>query len=129
MVNKIVRFLREFIIIFSVIAIIVGSILISMGVLWYGFYDFVKDTRILDFIYVLENWNAYLLIIGLIIFGFGVYYFYSFFIDRKFVLEELLTDKRSDFLKKHYELKNTVKKLPSKYQKMLKEKEQELKIK
>jgi hypothetical protein len=44
------------------------------------------------------------------------------------VLEELNTNKRSEFLKKHVEIKQKIKNLPSKYQKMLKEKEEELQI-
>jgi hypothetical protein len=44
-------------------------------------------------------------------------------------LDELATNKRSELLKMHSELKQTAKKLPSKYKKMLKEKEEEFKIK
>jgi hypothetical protein len=44
-------------------------------------------------------------------------------------LEELATNKRSELLKMHSELKLTAKKLPSKYRNMLKEKEKEFKIK
>ena len=75
-------------------------------------------------------WSPYILVVGFIIFTwFGVYYLYSYLMNRKFVLEELKTNKRSEFLKKHVEVKLKVKHLPSKYQKMLKEKEEELKIK
>ena len=49
--------------------------------------------------------------------------------DKKFILEEIKTDKRSEFIKRHNELRNTVKRLPSKYKEMLKEKEKELGIK
>jgi len=45
------------------------------------------------------------------------------------VLDELKTDKRSEILKKRNKLENTVKHLPSKYQRMLSEKEDEFNIK
>ena len=44
-------------------------------------------------------------------------------------LEELRTNKRSEIIKMHAELKSVVKHLPSKYRKMLKDKEKELSIK
>ena len=45
------------------------------------------------------------------------------------MLDEIATNKRSELLKMHSELKITAKKLPSKYRNMLKEKEKEFKIK
>ena len=74
------------------------------------------------------NWWLYFLIIGFIIFATGVWYLYSYLKNRKFILEELETNKRSELIKRHTELKNTVRHMPSKYQKMLKAKEEELKI-
>lgn len=128
MAGKITGFLREYVFGLSVIVMIIGFVLLLMGVIWYGFRDlqlgFYTDT-----IQNLKDWNAYLLVIGLIIFGIGVWYIYSYFKNRKFVLEELKTNKRSEFLKRHSELKDTVRYLPSKYKKMLKEKEDELRIK
>ncbi len=129
MVSRIGKLIREFIVILSIITIIIGLILLSMGILWYGFPDFVEKSNELDIIYQMGDWNAYLLVIGLIIFGIGVYYLYVYLMDKKFILEEIKTDKRSEFIKKHNELRNTVKRLPSKYKKMLKEKEKELGIK
>jgi len=64
----------------------------------------------------------------LILLGIGVYYLYSFFTKRKFVLNELKTDKRSEILKMRTKLETMVKHLPSKYQKMLSEKEEEFNI-
>ena len=129
MVSRIGKFIRESIVILSIITIIIGLILLSMGILWYGFPDFVEQSNELGIVYHLGDWNAYLLVIGLIIFGIGVYYLYVYLMDKKFILEEIKTDKRSEFIKKHSELRNTVKRLPSKYKKMLKEKEKELGIK
>lgn len=128
MAGKITRFLREYVFGLSIIVMIVGFVLLLMGVIRYWFRDlqlgFYTDT-----IQNLKDWNAYLLIIGLIIFGIGVWYLYKYLKDRKFVLEEFKTNKRSEFLKRHSELKDTVRYLPSKYKKMLAEKEKELRIK
>lgn len=129
MVSKMTRFMREYVFGLSIITIIVGLFLLSMGVLWFWFNEIVMENSALEFIANLENLNAYLLVAGLVIFGIGLYYLYSFIKNRKLALEELKTDKRSEFLKKHNELKSIVKYLPSKYQKMLEDKENELKIK
>jgi len=129
MASKITGFMREYVFGLSIITIILGLFLLFMGVLWFWFNDIVIENNALEFIANLENLNAYLLVAGLIIFGIGLYYLYRYLNNRKFALEELKTDKRSEFLKKHNELKNIVKYLPSKYQKMLKDKEDELRVK
>ena len=127
--KKITALLREYVVGLSIIIIICGFVLLIMGVLWYWFRDAVTENGSLQFIRDLGDWNAYLLVGGLIIFGIGLYYLYSYQTNRAFVLEEIKTNKRSEFLKKHKELKGTVKHLPSKYQKMVKDKEKDLKIK
>lgn len=125
MAGKITSFLREYVLIFSTILTIVGVLTFFMGVIWTWFR---KDVNI-DFINNLGGWNTYLLFIGFILLITGVWYLYSFFKNKKFILEELKTKKRSEFLKKHSELKVVVKKMPKKFQTMLKEKEEELKVK
>ncbi|EMR75436.1 hypothetical protein MBGDF03_00451 [Thermoplasmatales archaeon SCGC AB-540-F20] len=127
--SKIIRFMREYVFGLSIITMIIGLFLLFMGVLWFWFKNIVEDNNVLQLISNLEDGNAYLLVAGLIIFGIGLYYLYSYLNNRKFALEELKTGKRSEFLKKHNELKNIVKYLPSKYQKMLKDKEDELRVK
>ena len=82
-----------------------------------------------DFIRNLGDWNFYILIVGFIFLGAGIYYLYTYLKNKKFILDEIKTNKRSELLKKHAELKNTVRHMPSKYHKMLKDKEKELKIK
>lgn len=130
MAGKIVRFLREYIIILSILVTLAGAFLTFMGVVWYWIQWLVTPTTTpLHFIYTLGPWNAFTLSAGLVILGIGIYYLYSFFKKRKFVMEELKTDKRSEFLKKRNKLEATVKHLPSKYQRMLTEKEDELNIK
>jgi len=126
--KKITGLLREYVFGLSIISMIIGLFLLSMGIIFYwisnielGFYT--------EIIKKLDQWNAFVLVGGLIIFGIGIYYLYSYQTNRAFVLEEIKTDKRSEYLKKHKKLKSTVKHLPSKYQKMVKDKEKDLKIK
>jgi len=127
MAGKITGFFREFVLAFSLLLFVVGLFLMMMGVIWYWFRDlqlgFYTDT-----ISQLKDWNAYILALGFIAFIFGVWYLYSYFKKRKFVLEELKTNKRSELLKKRVELEDTVKHLPSKYKKMLEKKEEELRL-
>ena len=92
-----------------------------------GLLDILKNS--LNFTDESMDWSLYIIIIGFIMFGIGIYYLYSYFNNRKFVMQELKTNKRSEFLKKHVEVKQKVKHLPSKYHKMLKEKEKDLQIK
>lgn len=107
-----------------------AAIFIFMGVVYLFFIEiaepldsplhFIKDP--------LGIWNDYILIVGLIFLGIGVYYLYSFLTKRKFVLDELKTDKRSELIKMRSKLESTVKHLPSKYHRMLTEKKEEFNI-
>jgi hypothetical protein len=129
MSGRIVGFLREYILGLSILTIIPGVILIFMGVVYYGFNKIEPPNFPLHFIFdPIKEWNAYALVIGLIIFGIGIYYLYSYLNKRKFLLNELKTDKRSEILKKRSKLESTVKHLPTKYQRMLSEKEEEFNI-
>ena len=129
MAGRIVGFLREYILGLSILTIIPGLILIFMGVVYYGFNKIEPPNFPLHFIFdPIKEWNAYALVIGLIIFGIGIYYLYSYLNKRKFLLNELKTDKRSEILKKRSKLESTVKHLPTKYQRMLSEKEEEFNI-
>ena len=124
MSGKITGFFREYVFGLSIITFIIGLALLILSLIHYFLEDYQPE-----FIKSLADWNFYLVIIGLIVFAFGAYYLYSYLKNRKFVLEELKTNKRSELLKRHGELKDTVRFLPSKYKKMLKEKENELRIK
>lgn len=126
MARKITNFFREFVLAFSIILTILGIIVIFIGATAIWFKDIPEDLLNLskDFLF----WKEYLLIIGFIIFAAGIWYLYTYLKNRKFILEEIKTNKRSELLKKHGELKNTVRHMPSKYQRMLKSKEEELKI-
>jgi len=127
MSGKITGFLREYVFGLSIVFTILGCIVLFIGITGMWLQDIPKN--MLGFSDETLNWSLYILILGFIVFVIGVYYLYSYITTRKFVNEELKTNKRSEFLKKHVEVKQKVKHLPSKYQKMLKEKEEELQIK
>jgi len=127
MAGKITNFFRELTLPFSIILTVFGLIILFIGITANWAHDIATNT--FNFSDDILNWWLYFLILGFIMFAAGVWYLYSFFKNRKFILEELETNKRSELLKKHAELKSTVKHMPSKYRKMLKEKEDELKIK
>jgi len=127
MSGKIIGFIREYVFGLSIIIMIIGLFVIFTGVLGIWFVDVAKD--LLNFPNGIFEWCPYVLIFGLLIFGVGLYYIYSFIKNRNFVLEEIETKKRSEFIKRHGDLKDSVRYLPSKYKEMLKEKEKELKIK
>ena len=130
MSGRIVRFLQEYVLALSILLIIPGIVFIFMGVMFLFFNNTGESAdSLFHFVYALGIWNDYILIAGLIIFGIGVYYIYSYFTKRKFVLNELQTDKRSEILKMRNKLETTVKHLPSKYQRMLSEKKEEFNIK
>ncbi len=127
MSGKITGFFREYVFGLSIIAIVVGLPILFIGILGIWFGDVAKD--LLNLTDDAIAWGLYVLIIGLIVFGMGIYYLYGFIVKKKFVLEELQTNKRSELLKRHSELKEAVRHLPSKYKEMVKEKEKELRIK
>ena len=127
MSGKITGFFREYIFGLSIVAMIVGLIVLFIGVV--GIWPGNDDTNVLNLTDEIITWSPYVLIIGLIVFGMGIYYLYGFIVKKKFVLDELQTNKRSELLKKHSELKESVRHLPSKYKEIVKEKEKELRIK
>jgi hypothetical protein len=124
MSGKISGFLREYVLFFSTIITIVGLFVFILGITGLWYQALWEQLGISEYI----NWNIYLLIIGFIVLITGVYYLYVYLKNRKFILDELKTNKRSELLKKHNELKNAVKHMPSKFKNMLKDKEDELKI-
>jgi membrane protein implicated in regulation of membrane protease activity len=130
MAGRIVGFLREYILLLSILIIIPGALFIFMGAIYLFDANIAAPTNsLLHIIYTIDIWNDYILVAGLILLGIGLYYLYSYFTKRKFVLDELKTDKRSEILKKRNKLETTVKHLPTKYQQMVSEKEEEFNIK
>lgn len=127
MAGKITNFFRETQLFFSILLTILGIIILFLGVAGIWDQDFLMN--VFGFSTDFLSWSLYLLLAGFIVFLAGVWYLYTFLKNRKFIFDELETNKRSELIKKHLELKNAVKHMPSKYQKMLKEKEDELFIK
>jgi len=132
--KKIVDFLREYVLIFSIILTALGAVTFIMGIVWFFLKEDVKSGELkLGFFSSLLNqvgeWNFYLIFVGFVLLITGVWYLFTYFKNKKFILKELETNKRSEFLKKHAELKTIVKHMPTKYQKLVKDKEKELKIK
>jgi len=124
MLERLVRGLREYVVILSILLLIGGLFFFLMGLFEYTGLQAYQIS-----VFKIGQWNAYILVFGLIVLSIGIYYLYSFFKKRKFVLDELKTDKRSELLKKRNKLESTVKHLPSKYEKMLVDKEDEFNIK
>jgi hypothetical protein len=120
MAGRINHFLREYIFLLSLIITGLGIIILIIGAVG-TFSDMFVDT--------IGDWNVYIVAIGIILSLTGIYYLYSYLSKKRFVLSELETNKRSEFIKRHKEVKSAVKFLPKKYSKLLIEKEKELKIK
>ena len=126
MSGKITGFFREVQFAFSIILTVVGAFVFFIGAAGIWFPELLKD--LLNFTDDFLSWSVYLLIAGFIILAAGIWYLYSYIKNRKFILEELKTNKRSELIKRHGELKSKVRHMPRKYRKMLKEKEKELNI-
>ena len=122
------RIFREYILPINVVILVIGIFLVIMGIIWIWFNSLKLD-GFTDLIYLISGYNYWLLGIGILLLGISIWYIFDFYRKKKFVLEELKTDKRSEFIKKHLEVEDAVKYLPSKYKKMLEEKKRELKIK
>jgi Sec-independent protein secretion pathway component TatC len=123
MSGKIVGFIREYIFALSIICLIVGIIVMIFPIIHYAFTDIQPEL-----IESLEEWNFYLIIIGFVLIITGIWYLYVYLKNRKFIFEEVDTNKRSEFMKRHGELTNVVRKMPTKFQEMVEEKERELNI-
>ncbi len=119
---------REYIVSMSIVSIVLGAIMLTMGTIWLWFSD-VKLGGFTDVIENLQYWNDYLFVVGITLLLIGAWYVYDFIRKRRFLLEEIKTDRRSDLIKKKIELEEAVKKLPSKYEKIYNKKKKELKIK
>ena len=120
MAGKMSQLFREYIMGISIILAVIGVIVTTIGaVCTFEMGFFTSD---------IEVWGFYILVIGVIILLSGIYYFYDYISNKRFFMEEIHTNKRSEFVKRHQDLKNAVKHLPSKYQTILKDKEKEFKI-
>lgn len=122
--GKIVGFVREYIFALSIIALLLGIVVIMFPIIHYALTDMQPDL-----IRSVGEWNFYLVIIGFILLAAGLWYLFVYLKNRKFIIKEIDTNRRSEFMKRHGELINVVRKMPLKFQEMVEEKERELKIK
>lgn len=127
MANMLGRLWKEYIFGISIVLSIVGLITLVFGILGTFFKDVLKSFLAVD--ETILAWSLYVLIIGAVVTLIGVYYLYTFLKNKRFLLTELETNKRSEFMKNHAELKTAARHLPSKYQHLFSEKEKELRIK
>ena len=125
MMGKINEFFREYVYGISIITIIIGIPITIFGTLG------ILTTVLQDSFGISSNiveWSPYFLILGIIILLTGVFYIYNFHKNKRFFIDELETNKRSEFVKRHQEIKTAVRYLPKKYHDILQEKEKEFKI-
>ena len=127
MSGKISKMMREYVLILSILSTILGAIVTIFGILGIWMKDLLINSLSISSDFLV--WSPYILVIGIIVLLAGIWYLYDFFRNKKILLEELQTKKRSEFLKKHVELKDAARHLPSKYQQLLEEKERELNVK
>ena len=123
---KINEFFREYVYVLSIITIFIGIPITIFGIIG------ILTTILQDSMGIssaIVEWSPYFLGLGIIILLTGIFYLYSFQKNKRFFIDELETNKRSEFVKKHQEIKNSVRYLPKKYQKILHNKEKEFKIK
>ena len=115
------KILREYIFVLSILIIATGVILVSMGVIGIWFSN-LNLGMFIDTIHTIGGYISYVFVAGIIVLGIGTWYLYDFLIKRKRFLKEIDTSKRSEFIKKHIEMGELAKILPSKYKKMFEEK-------
>ncbi|MCD6410964.1 MAG: DUF3198 domain-containing protein [Thermoplasmata archaeon] len=112
----------------TILMLVVGLILLLTGIIWIWFPR-ISAGFLSELANSLANWNYYALVAGIILLISGIWYLCDFIKKRKTLLEKMKTDRRSEFVKRRKELEKIAKSLPRKYEKMLLEKMEELKIK
>lgn len=127
MTNILGRMWKEYIMGISIALLIIGLIVLIFGI--FGTWSSDMLTDMLRIHPDVLDWSLYILIIGAILTFLGGYYLYDFLRNKRFLLDKIETNKRSEFMKYHAQLKNAVRKLPSKYQEMLHKKEKQLRLK
>lgn len=125
---KIGKIFQEYIFAWSILIIVLGSIMLLIGVngIWFSNVEVMMFSTVIQ---SLDGYVAYVFAAGVVVALIGLWYLYDFLRKRKRLLEGLEIQKRSVFQKKHSEFEEISKKLPSKYKKMLEEKEKSLRIK
>lgn len=127
MANIIGKIWKEYIFGLSIVMLVVGLIVLVFGILGMWFDDVLIVNLAMN--QDVLSWSLYILIIGVVLTLAGVFYLFDFLKNKRFLLEEIETNKRSEFMKNHIELKKAARHLPSKYQEMVSKKEKELRVK
>ena len=109
----------------SLFVLALGIILFISGLVWM-FWREAELGPISDLAKFFGGWNYYLLVIGIVLIPIGGWYSYDYIKKKRFLLEELKTDRKSELVKKKGELESVVKALPKRYERMLREKEEKL---
>jgi len=109
----------------SLLILILGIIFFVSSVVWLFFReaDLGLASKLSSFF---GDWNYYLIVVSIVLLFVGGWYSYDYIKKRKYLLEELKTDRKSELVKKKAELESIVKRLPKKYERMLREKEEKL---
>ena len=120
-----VRVWREIRFPVSIIVTFLGLVFLISSVVWIFMHE--KNLGFLSRLARLfGDWNYYLIVIGAIFFVAGIWYTYDYIKKKNFLLEEIKTDRKSEFVRRKAELERVAKSLPKRYEKMLEEKEEEL---
>ena len=127
MLEKIGRILREITLGLSIFLAILGIIVLILGLLGTWWKQLLIDA--LGLSEDILVWSPYIMILGFIVFALGIWYIYSYINNKRLVREGLQTNKRSEFVKKHIEIKKAAKRLPSRFMQQVEEKEKQFRIK
>ena len=104
---------------------VLGIIFFISSIAWLFFRE-TNLSLISDLSRFFGDWNYYLIVVGIVLLFVGGWYSYDYIKKKRYLLEEIKTDRKSEFVKKKAELEAIVKSLPKKYERMLREKEEKL---
>jgi len=109
----------------SLLIFVLGIIFFISSIAWLFFRE-TNLSLISDLSRFFGDWNYYLIVVGIVLLFVGGWYSYDYIKKKRYLLEEIKTDRKSEFVKKKAELEGIVKSLPKKYERMLREKEEKL---
>jgi len=109
----------------SLLIFVIGLVFLISSVVWLFFRE-TNLSLISNLSRFFGYWNYYLIVVGIVLLFVGGWYSYDYIKKKRYLLEEIKTERKSEFVKKRAELEAIVKKLPKKYERMLREKEEKL---
>ena len=109
----------------SLLIFVIGLVFLISSVVWLFFRE-TNLSLISNLSRFFGYWNYYLIVVGIVLLFVGGWYSYDYIKKKRYLLEEIKTERKSEFVKKKAELEAIVKKLPKKYERMLREKEEKL---